>query len=66
VADVLDQSACSMIREQSTYHSNLEGVVTSDGSWLGSEGVGGTEHLSASLDGIKTLPNHTDNGAGKH
>jgi hypothetical protein len=33
---------------------------------LGSEGVGGTEHLSAGLDGIKTLPDHTDDGAGKH
>lgn len=30
------------------------------------EGVGSTEHDSASLDGIKTLPDHTDNGARGH
>ena len=51
---------------RATHHSDLEGVVTSDGSWLGSEGVGSTEHLSAGLDGIKTFPDHTNDGPGGH
>jgi hypothetical protein len=32
----------------------------------GLERVGGTEHDTASLDGVKSLPNHGNNGAGRH
>jgi hypothetical protein len=35
-------------------------------TWGGSEGVGGTKHDSAGLDGVKTLPDHADNWAGEH
>ena len=30
------------------------------------EGVGGAKHRTASLDGIETLPDHSDDGAGSH
>lgn len=68
----------------STYHANLESVVTPDGAYkskqlaytsygfmsilTGGRGkrVGSTEHDSASLDGVKTLPDHADNRAGHH
>ena len=29
-------------------------------------GVGSAQHDSAGLDGVETLPDHTDDGAGKH
>ena len=32
----------------------------------GGKGVGRTEHSAASLDSIKTLPDHADDGAGGH
>ena len=32
----------------------------------GGKRVGRTEHSAASLDSIKTLPDHADNGAGSH
>jgi hypothetical protein len=43
-----------------------DGEVTTDGSGLGSEGVGGTEDLAAGLDGITALPDHGADGAGAH
>ena len=33
---------------------------------LRSKRVGGAEHLAAGLDGVKTLPDHRDDGAGSH
>jgi hypothetical protein len=44
----------------------IEKELSAARTGLGSEGVGGTEHLSAGLDGVKTLPDHTDNGTGEH
>jgi hypothetical protein len=32
----------------------------------GRQRVGGTEHGTAGLDGLETLPNHGDDGAGRH
>ena len=32
----------------------------------GRERVGRAEHGTAGLDGVKTLPNHSDNGTGSH
>lgn len=43
-----------------------EGKVTSDGTGGGLQGVGGTQDGSTGLDGIQTLPDHTDDGAGVH
>ena len=43
-----------------------DGEVTTDGSGLGGEGVGGTEDLAAGLDGITALPDHGADGAGAH
>jgi len=42
--------------------ANSQGKVTTDGTRGRGKGVGGTEHHTASLHGIKTLPDHSDNG----
>lgn len=47
-------------------HANLESVVTPDGARSRGERVGSTKHNSASLDGVKTLPDHADNRTGHH
>jgi hypothetical protein len=43
-----------------------EGKVTSDGTGGGSQGVGGTQDGSTGLDGVQTLPDHTDDGTRVH
>ena len=32
----------------------------------GSQGVGGTKHSATSLDSVKSLPDHADDGSGSH
>ena len=44
--------------------SDIDAEVTSDGSGLRVERLCGTEHLSASLDSVVTLPDHAADGAG--
>lgn len=46
--------------------ANVDGVVTSDGAWCGSERVGGTKDGSAGLAGVTAFPDHSEDGAGKH
>ena len=46
--------------------SSDDAVVASDGSRFGIDGVGGSKHLSASLDDIGSLPDHGDDGARAH
>lgn len=46
--------------------THLEGVVATDGAGGRSKGVGGAEHGTAGLDGVKALPDHADNGAREH
>jgi len=46
--------------------ANSESKVATDGADGGGKGVGGAKHGTASLDSIKTLPNHGDDGAGGH
>ena len=46
--------------------ANLDGKVTADGAWGGGLGLGLTEHLAASGNGIAALPHHAGNGAGAH
>lgn len=42
------------------------GVVTTDGAWLGSQRVGGTEDDTAGLDDVTALPDHGADWAGTH
>ena len=44
--------------------ADVDAEVTTDGAWLGLEGLGGTEHLAAGKDGVVTLPDHGADGAG--
>jgi hypothetical protein len=46
--------------------ANVDGVVESDGTGGGLEGVGSTEDVSALLDNILTLPDGGKNGARLH
>jgi hypothetical protein len=46
--------------------SNINAEVTADSSGFGVLGLGGTEHLAASLDGVVTFPDHAADGAGDH
>ena len=46
--------------------AHVEGVVTADSAGGGGEGVGGTEHDTAGLDGVLALEDNADDGAGEH
>jgi len=46
--------------------SNIDGVVTTDGSWGRSERVGGTEESAAGLDGITSFPDHSADWSAGH
>ena len=46
--------------------TNVDGVVTSDGAWVGSERVGGTKDGSAGLAGVTTFPDHGNDGTAEH
>lgn len=46
--------------------ANIDGVVTTDGTWSRGERVGGTEKNSSSLDGITAFPDHGDNRTAQH
>ena len=43
-----------------------DGEVATDGTWLGSHGVGGAEELTADLAGLTALPDHGADGAALH
>jgi len=58
--------ALNSIRAVDDVAANSEGIVTTDRANGGGEGVGGTKHDTAGLDGIKTLPDHGDDGARGH
>jgi hypothetical protein len=42
------------------------GVVTTDGTWLRSSWVGGSEENTAGLDGVTALPDHGADWARSH
>jgi len=46
--------------------SNIDGVVTTDGTWGRGERVGGTEKDTAGLDSITTFPDHGADGSASH
>jgi len=46
--------------------ADIDGVVTTDGTWRRGERVGGTEESSAGLDSITTFPNHSADWSGPH
>jgi len=46
--------------------ADVDAEVTANGAWLRVGWLGCTEHLSASLDGVVSLPNHGANWAGVH
>jgi len=54
------------IRSVADVSTNVDGEVSTDGSWERSQGVGLSEHLSALLDDVLAFPNHRDNRAGEH
>lgn len=60
-AVVTADGACEKVSERITRYATR--CVLTDG---GLEGVGSTEHDAAGLDGVKSLPDHGDDGAGGH
>ena len=46
--------------------ADVDGVVTTDGTGSGGQGVGGTQDGTASLDDVLALPNHGADGAAQH
>jgi hypothetical protein len=46
--------------------ADIDGEVTTNGTWQGVFGVGGTEDGTAGLDGVTAFPDHGANGAGRH
>ena len=54
------------IRSVADVSTNVDGEVSTDGSWERSQGVGLSEHLSSLLDDVLAFPNHRDNRAGEH
>lgn len=46
--------------------SDIDGIVTTDGTWEGVLWVGGTKDGTTSLDGITTFPDHGANGTAQH
>jgi len=46
--------------------ADLNSEVTADGARSRVSGVGSTEHDTAGLDDVKTLPAHSNNGTGGH
>ena len=52
------------VRSVADVSTNVDAVVSSDGTWLGIEWLGGTEHLSSSKDSIVTFPYHAADWSG--
>lgn len=60
-AEVTADGTCDKVSERITRYATR--CARTDGRL---EGVGGAEHNTASLDGVKSLPDHGDDGAGGH
>ncbi len=60
-AEVAADGACDKVSERITRYATR--CVRTNGRL---EGVGGAEHNTAGLDGVKSLPDHGDDGAGGH
>ena len=54
------------IRSVDDVSADIDAVVTTDGTGLRVEGLGGTKHFSSGKDGVVTFPNHSADGAGDH
>ncbi|GMT02925.1 hypothetical protein PENTCL1PPCAC_25098, partial [Pristionchus entomophagus] len=54
------------VRTVADVAANLDGEVSADGSGSGGERVGGSEHDTALLDDVESLPDHGDDGSGDH
>lgn len=59
-------SALDAVGTVADVSADIDGIVTTDGTWLRSERVGGTEDHTTGLAGITTFPDHSANWAGKH
>ena len=46
--------------------SDLDAKVSSDGSGVGFQWVGGSQHLASGGDGLLALPDHADDGSAQH
>lgn len=47
-------------------YSDINGEITTDGTWEGCKRVGGTKDGTSSLDGITSLPNHSADWSAAH
>jgi hypothetical protein len=67
-ADVLGRNPCQRddLERGGGREKTHNGVVTTDGTWLRGQWVGGTEKGTASLDGITALPDHGTDGTAAH
>jgi len=54
------------IRAVDDVAANLDAEITTDGAGQGVSWVGSTQHLTAGLDHIKTLPHHGNHWTGVH
>ena len=52
------------VRSVDDVSADIDAEITSDGTWLRVEWLGGTEHLSTGLDGVVTLPDHAADWTG--
>jgi hypothetical protein len=52
------------IRSVDNVSADINAEITSNGTWLRVEWLGGTEHLSTSLDSVVTLPDHAADWTG--
>jgi len=50
------------VRTVTDVAANLDAEISPDGAGGGVGGVGGAEHHAAGLDGIETLPDHSEHG----
>jgi len=54
------------VRSMADVTANSQSIVTTDGAWGRGKGVCGTEHGTAGLDGVQTLPDHSNDRARSH
>ncbi len=63
-----ERSSVTSVRKvcRAVAHAYLDTKVSSDGSGLGVDGVGLSQHDATGLDHVEAFPDHGNNGAGGH
>lgn len=54
------------VRAVTDVSASDDAVISSDGSWVGGQGIGGSEDETTGSDDTDTFPDHADDGAWKH